>query len=127
MSEAKPFTRIVTDDGGGSAFEEDEIPLQTQRVAENLPPLLVGTVPAISAAVYVTGGIFTSDPHPVPHRAPRKQWVVIIRGFLEVEVTDGSRRTFGPGDLVRAEDTDGAGHITRRAGDGPVEALFLPC
>jgi hypothetical protein len=127
MSEAKPFTRIVTDAAGGSAFEDGEIPLQTQPIAENFPPVLVGSVPAISAAVYVSGGIFSSGPHPVPHRAPRKQWVVIIRGFLEVEVTDGSRRTFGPGDLVRAEDTDGTGHITTRAGDEPVEALLLPC
>jgi hypothetical protein len=127
MSEAKPFTRIVTDAAGGSVFADGEIPLQAQLVAENFPALLVGTLPAVSAVVYVRGGIFSSDPDPVPHRAPRRQWVVILRGAMEVQTTDGSRRTFGPGDLVRAEDTDGAGHITARAGDGPVDALILPC
>jgi hypothetical protein len=43
-----------------------------------------------------------------------------------MEVTDGSRRTFGPGDFFRAEDTDGTGHITRPVGDPPIEGLFLP-
>ncbi len=40
----------------------------------------------------------------VRHRTPvpRHQWVAILHGVLEVEVTDGSRRTFGPGDLIRA-------------------------
>lgn len=126
MSEAKPFTRIVTDTAGGSAFEDGEIPLETQLVAEDAPPVLVGSVPATAAAVYVRGGISDSGPHPISHPAPRKQWVVILTGAIEIEVTDGSRRTFGPGDLIHAEDTDSTGHITTRAGDGPAEAPFLP-
>jgi hypothetical protein len=43
-----------------------------------------------------------------------------------VEVADGSRRTFGPSELLRAEDTEGIGHITRPVGDPPIEALYLP-
>ncbi len=54
-----------------------------------------------------------------------RQWVV-LREAVEVEVTDGLRRTFGPGDLLRAEDSDGIGHVTRSAGDPPLEGLFLP-
>lgn len=50
----------------------------------------------------------------------------MLRGIIEVEVTDGSRRTFGRGDLIRAEDTDGAGLVTRLVGDPPWEALYLP-
>ena len=38
----------------------------------------------------------------------------------------GSRRTFGPGDLLRAKATEGTGHVTRPVGDPPVEAFFLP-
>ena len=67
MSEAKPFTRIVTDTAGGSAFEDGEIPLETQLVAEDAPPVLVGSVPATAAAVYVRGGISDSGPHPISH------------------------------------------------------------
>jgi hypothetical protein len=54
-----------------------------------------------------------------------RQWVV-LPDAIEVEVTDGERRTFGPGDLLREEDSDGIGHVTRPAGDPPLEGLFLP-
>ena len=124
MNEVKRFTRIVPDDVGGSAFQDDEFPL-------NAPPgvtgMLAGTVPAASAAVYVRHDTWDNFAHPAPRPAPRQQWVVVLRGTVEVEVTDGSRRTFGPGDLLRAEDAEGSGHVTRPVGDPPVEALFLPC
>jgi hypothetical protein len=65
---------------------------------------------------------FDSEPHP----APRVQWVVMVRGTLEVEVSDGSRRRFGPGDLVHVSDTTGRGHVTTAVGEPPFEALFVP-
>ena len=36
--------------------------------------------------------------------------------FSGTEVTDGSRRIFGPGDLLRAEDTEGTGQLPDRPG-----------
>jgi Cupin domain len=126
MTGTKSFTRIATDTAGGSTFHNEEILLDTPLAVAGVPPLLAGTIPAVSAAVYVRADMSGGAPHPAPHTTPRQQWVVMLRGVLEVEVTDGSRRTFGPGDLVRAEDTDGAGHITRFVGDPPFEALFLP-
>ena len=88
--------------------------------------MFTGTVPAASAAVYVRHETWDSDTHSAPRPAPRRQWVVVLRGAVEVEVTDGLRRTFRPGDVLRAEDTDGTGHVTRPVGDPPIEALFLP-
>jgi hypothetical protein len=123
MSEVKRFTRIATDAAGGSTFQDDEFALDA-------PPgttgMLAGTVPAASAVVYVRHDTWGNFAHQAPRPAPRRQWVVVLRGAVEVEVTDGSRRTFGPGDLLRAEDTDGSGHVTRPIGDPPVEALFPP-
>ena len=121
MSEAKRFTRITTDSAGGSAFQDDEFPLDAP---PGVTGILTGMVPAVSAVVYVRHDVF--DFPSVPRPAPRRQWVVILRGAVEVEVSDGSRRTFGPGQLFRAEDTDGTGHITRPVGDPPLEGLFLP-
>jgi redox-sensitive bicupin YhaK (pirin superfamily) len=122
MSEAKRFTRIATDAAGGSIFEDDQFPVDAVQGAAGM---FTGTVPAASAVVYGRHDTWEVGAHPAPHNAPRRQWVVVLRGAVEVEVTDGSRRTFGPGDLLRAEDTDGAGHITRPVGDPPVEALYL--
>jgi hypothetical protein len=123
MSEVKRFTRIVPDAAGGSTFQGDEFSLDAP---PGVTGMLTGTVPAASAAVYVRHDTWDNFAHPTPRPAPRRQWVVVLRGAVEVEVTDGSRRTFGPGDLLHAEDTDGTGHVTRPVGDPPVEALFLP-
>jgi redox-sensitive bicupin YhaK (pirin superfamily) len=123
MSKVKRFTRIVADAAGGSTFQDDEFLLDA---APDGADTLTGTVPDASAVVYVRHDAWGNFAHPAPRPAPRRQWVVVLRGAVEVEVTDGSRRTFGPGDLLRAEDTEGAGHVTSPVGDPPLEALFLP-
>jgi quercetin dioxygenase-like cupin family protein len=79
-------------------------------------------VPATGGPLFVRSAAFDSAPHP----APQEQWVVMLRGTIEVEVSEGTKRRFGPGDLVLATDTTGAGHITVGVGDPPFEALFLP-
>jgi len=126
MSEAKRFTRIAADGAGGSIFQDDEIALDTPLAVVGMPPMHAGAIPAASAAVYLEVDMSGGYPHPASHPAPQKQWVVMLRGVIEVEVTDGSRRTFGPGDLFRAEDTEGTGHITRLVGDPPFDVLVLP-
>jgi hypothetical protein len=116
------FARIACTDEGGSAFEDDEIRLAEQHVVDGVPPMAIGGMPAIGDARFVRSDAFDSAPHP----APREQWVVMLRGTIEVEVTDGTKRRFGPGDLVLATDVTGAGHVTVGVGDPPFEALFVP-
>ena len=50
----------------------------------------------------------------------------MLRGVIEVEVSDGASRQFGPGDLVLATDTSRRGHTTLTVGDPPFEALIVP-
>ena len=57
------------------------------------------------------------------HHAPEAQFAINLTGDLQVEVSDGSKRKIGPGDLVYLEDTQGKGHITRLL--TPVTALFI--
>jgi hypothetical protein len=57
------------------------------------------------------------------HHAPTPQFAINLTGDLQVEVSDGSTRKIGPGDLVFLEDTQGKGHITRLL--SPVTALFI--
>ena len=53
------------------------------------------------------------------HPAPRKQYVITLQGQAEIIMGDGTKRTFGPGDIVLAEDLTGEGHITKIVGDIP--------
>jgi len=47
------------------------------------------------------------------HRAPQRQLIFVTSGAGEIELDDGSRWRFGPGDLIFAENTSGRGHVTR--------------
>jgi hypothetical protein len=60
------------------------------------------------------------------HNAPRRQYVVLLSGAMEVEIGDGTKRQFGPGDVLVAEDLTGKGHITRNIGDEPRISLAVP-
>jgi hypothetical protein len=121
VSEVIRYTKIIRTSAGGSAFEEAEVVLADQPVADGVPSMLVGAMASPAAVTFLRSAEFASEPHP----APREQWVVMLRGAIEVEVSDGARQRFGPGDLIFVEDTTGSGHVTTSIGDPPHEALFL--
>jgi quercetin dioxygenase-like cupin family protein len=60
------------------------------------------------------------------HPAPRRQYVIILAGQLEIGLGDGTLRRFGPGDARLVEDTTGKGHTTRVVGPEPVLTAVIP-
>ena len=60
------------------------------------------------------------------HPAPRRQYVIILSGQLEIGLGDGTTRRFGPGDARLVEDTTGQGHTTRVVSDEPVVMGIIP-
>jgi hypothetical protein len=60
------------------------------------------------------------------HPAPRRQFVIVLSGQLEVGLGDGSKHVFGPGDARLVEDTTGRGHTTRTLGDQPCVTATIP-
>ncbi|MGD8439078.1 MAG: cupin domain-containing protein [Holophagae bacterium] len=52
------------------------------------------------------------DWHPTPHR----QLMIVLAGELEVQVSDGEVRRFGPGATLLVEDTVGRGHVSSVVG-----------
>jgi quercetin dioxygenase-like cupin family protein len=60
------------------------------------------------------------------HNAPRRQYVVMMSGALEIEISDGTTRHLVPGDVLVAEDLTGKGHITRGVGADPRISLAVP-
>ena len=59
------------------------------------------------------------------HPAPRRQWVIILSGQLEIGFGDGTQRRFGPGDARLVEDLTGRGHTTRVVGDVPCVVMLV--
>ena len=60
------------------------------------------------------------------HPAPRRQFVIILSGQLEIGLSDGSKHVFGPGDARLVEDTTGKGHTTAVHGDEPCVTATIP-
>ncbi|MDA0364346.1 MAG: hypothetical protein O3B31_01270 [Chloroflexi bacterium] len=60
------------------------------------------------------------------HPAPRRQFVIILSGTLEIGLGDGSNQVFGPGDARLVEDTTGRGHTTRVHGNEPCVTATVP-
>ena len=107
--------RIFTGDDGRSHFEDLDVPLNPAVYGEQSSP-----VPAEGVIFRETppgGGL---DFHP----APRRQFVVTLSGAAELECGDGTKRQFGAGDIMLADDTTGQGHITREIG-GTRRSLFI--
>src|SRR5690349_12301335 len=95
-----PYTRIEATADGGSRFADGEVALGARTVAPGVPPMLVGGLPSAAGVAYVRSAGFDSVPHP----APAVQWVIMLRGTVEVTASTGETRRFAPGDLVLAAD-----------------------
>lgn len=116
------YTRIEAATDGRSRFADGAIGLGARIVTAGVPAMLVGAVPSAAGVVFLRSEDFDSAPHP----APARQWVIMLRGVIEVTTTDGESRRFGPGDLLLAADIEGEGHRTAAVGAAPFEALFVP-
>ena len=59
------------------------------------------------------------------HTAPQRQLIVLLDGAIEIEVSDGSRRTLRGGEILLMEDTTGRGHRTRHLEPRERRSLFI--
>jgi len=104
------YVRIYTEDGGGSAFEDVDAAMSERHVVDGVPPLLVSDPLPVSALIFVEQR--PGDPDWEPHVAPRRQWVMALRGQVAITVSTGERREFSPGEPILLEDTEGEGHVS---------------
>ena len=105
--------RLYTGSDGHSHIE----PIELARTPDWTSPQAVTTINFREAKV----GNF-QDWHP----APRRQFVIILSGQLEIGLGDGSKHIFGPGDARLVEDTTGHGHTTATHGDQPCVTVTVP-
>jgi len=101
----KKYVRLYPTPDGITHLEEVEIPfyldvmLGEMVVARQSKPMKTGESFFISGSK--DGGW---------HCAPRRQFLIFLDGEMEMEVGDGERRKFLPGDVLLVEDTFGEGH-----------------
>ena len=110
VAEPLCYVRIYSDSNGQSHFGEEEATFQLVDYAPPAPPISVSEVFGAESVNFISSpcGWF-GDWHP----APRRQFIFMLTGKLEVEVSDGDMRKFLPGDVMLVEDTTGKGHISR--------------
>lgn len=108
------YARIYAD-GSVSRFEDVVVHADAE-----------GAFAPVAVESVVPCRIAGTPPEPASHNAPRRQFIVHLEGVVEVLASGGETRRFGPGDVVLAEDLEGAGHVTTWIGDGPWRWLLLP-
>jgi quercetin dioxygenase-like cupin family protein len=104
------FIRIFTGNDQQSHFENLDI-------LYNMP---------ISVEQMIMGQVEELDAREIGwHNPPVSQYVVMLKGSMEIEIGDGSTCIFNPGDILLAEDTTGQGHNTRAASEGKLLYLII--
>lgn len=116
------YMRVYTDSEGLSHFEDRDIEFAEVDFAPPAPSVFLSTFHRASRYVFflVPPGWF-GDWHPAPH----KQIFFFLSGKLEIKVSDGEIRLFGPGSVMQLDDTEGQGHVTRVIGDEEVLAAIV--
>lgn len=129
MQDATPvFTQVILETGpdGRARWREAAIPLPEGKPAARLSALM----PSGGAQLRESPVGFRSE----FHCSVTPQWVIILRGGMEIGLQDGTSRVFLPGQHFYSADTlpDGAtfdpqvhGHWSRQVGSEPLQTLFV--
>jgi uncharacterized cupin superfamily protein len=59
------------------------------------------------------------------HVAPRRAFIVVLGGALEVVSSRGEQVVLQPGDVLLADDMDSKGHISRDVGAEPLTMMTI--
>ena len=111
------LTKVYSDENGDSRFEDVEIALED-----------AGEIGALSNLIPAKGMIFREV---LPtydfdfHNAPQRQYIILLDGEIEIETSLGEKRTFGTGEILQMEDTNGKGHKTRNLKKQKRRSVFI--
>ena len=108
------IVRIYTGQDGQTHFEDLPLPADE---SQNI---------ALPAGASLTFRRFPPDYFSDWHTEPRRQYIFILSGQMEIGIGDGTARRFGPGDVVLADDLTGRGHTTRTVGGVPRVSATVP-
>jgi len=103
------YLRLKPDTNGKSCFEDSALDLKEADYRPPAPLLFVSHTYEANGLQFVRlpSGWTGDSIHP-----PKDQFVICLKGHLEVTASNGEKRMFGPGDSVLMEDVSGEGHHT---------------
>lgn len=116
------YAYLRTNGAGESHFEQVTLNLDE---ADYRPPAPLAFVSHMQDAdglqfVRLPSGWSGDSIHP-----PKAQYIICLKGHVEVTASNGDKRTFGPGDTVLMADVAGKGHRTRvKGGDECIMAVI---
>ena len=91
--------RMYTGADGNSIMEELQLD----------DPILESLKTCTGSSVQINEQTEFSEMHP----APRRRWMSMLSGQIDIQMADGTIHSFGPNDLRLWEDVTGTGHMTR--------------
>lgn len=112
------MTRLFTGDDGLAQFGTVQFKTEPLESVGGIYPQSIVPSTATRFITFAAGTVL--DWHP----APRRQFVTILSGLCEIELANGSRKRFSPGEILLVEDTTGQGHKTHSLGDQPLVLMF---
>jgi quercetin dioxygenase-like cupin family protein len=117
------YVRLKVDNAGESHFELAALDLNEADYRPPAPLLFVSHTYRADGLQFVRlpAGWTGESIHP-----PKHQFLICLKGHLEVTASDGEKRTFGPGDSVLMEDVSGKGHRTLVKGANECLAAIIP-
>lgn len=117
------YARTYFTPDGESHVEDIEVELMPNLAGNDRPIIDMSQSTPVRALVFcrLSPG-YASDWHP----APRRQFVLPLQGGMELTMSDGRVRQFGPGEMFLANDTEGKGHILRSVGPGECYYITMP-
>ncbi|HYO08191.1 MAG TPA: hypothetical protein VER17_04405 [Tepidisphaeraceae bacterium] len=110
-------TRVYADAAGESHFAEQQFALRD-----------AGSIGHLSEPIPAKSVVFRRNDPGYDydwHVAPARQFIVLLDGAIEIETSDGARRTFRGGDVLLMEDTTGKGHRTRHVEPTERRSVFI--
>ncbi|MEI7486588.1 MAG: hypothetical protein WCJ72_04125 [Chryseobacterium sp.] len=112
MIDASEFifaVRLMNNPDGASTFENGKIPVLK---------------PMNTATFWISNK--TQEWEKADHPAPRRQYVVTLKGKVRFKVSDGSTFLIEPGIILLAEDVEGKGHSWEIEEGEKWQRLYIP-
>jgi hypothetical protein len=117
------YVRLYADKRGDTHFSEADLALDEADYRPPAPLLFVSHVFQSGLLQFVRppSGWTGEGIHPL-----KRQFLICLEGHLDGTVSDGEKRSFGPGDRVLTEGVDGKGHPSHARGAHDCVVAIVP-